>query len=298
MRGRLPRARRGQREPLRPPRAGPARRRRGGVRRVAPASATSVGLVALVDRARELALTHAPVTAAVGVGAGALVVGGLFLGLREPGPDPRPPPRRPGPGDVRVVPPAQPVPHRAAATGRPRLPRARGAAPPTGPPRAAGRAPARPGRCRAGRTGHGAGSGACSAAPAPAPAPAPGTGAGQRADRGRTVGAPRTRRSPAGPTAPTGQPSQPGPLQERSTPHQDGPRGLGDRRGPTPQTSVHGPRSGPRTLRAPAAGCAPDEPRSGAPARAVARRGDADRRPAPSAVTVTPGRAPPRSAGP
>jgi Putative zinc-finger len=71
-------------------------------------SATSVGLAALLDRARELALTHAPVTAAVGVGAGALVVGGLFLGLREPGPDPRPAPEATGSGDVRVAPHAQP----------------------------------------------------------------------------------------------------------------------------------------------------------------------------------------------
>ncbi len=172
-------------------------------------SATSVGLVALLDRARELALTHAPATAAVGVGAGALVVGGLFLGLREPGPDPRPAPEASGPGDVRVAPPAQPDRARAARRGPPASPSSRsGGGSPTGPPRAAGRAPAGP-------------AAAARAAPVTAPAPAParracsgsgacsGHGRGQRADRRRTVErAPRARGSPAGPTAPRGRASR------------------------------------------------------------------------------------------
>jgi RNA polymerase sigma factor (sigma-70 family) len=97
-------------------------------------AASSAGL-ALIGRVRDLVLAHAPATAA-GVGAGALVVGGLFLGSRAPGPEPRPvAPEASRPHDVRVAPHAQPTPppRPVRAAARPVQPA--GHASPVGRPR-------------------------------------------------------------------------------------------------------------------------------------------------------------------
>jgi RNA polymerase sigma factor (sigma-70 family) len=72
-------------------------------------AAASGGLLGLLGGARELVLTHSTATVAAGVGTGALVVGGLFVGLRAPDPDPRPAPEASGPSEVRIHPPAQPA---------------------------------------------------------------------------------------------------------------------------------------------------------------------------------------------
>jgi RNA polymerase sigma factor (sigma-70 family) len=200
-------------------------------------SATSVGLAALLDRARELALTHAPVTAAVGVGAGALVVGGLFLGLREPGPDPRPVPEATGSGDVRVAPHAQP--DRLQRGNRPASsPSAHpGADSPAGPPRpAVRRAPA--GAAPAGAAAAELAAPVTAPAPAPAPAltppPAPASGTGSGTGSEPTAAEPSNApQAPTKPSRPDGaevpsRPSRPSqPVLEASVTAR-----------PTPETSV------------------------------------------------------------
>jgi RNA polymerase sigma factor (sigma-70 family) len=106
------------------------------------AAASSAGLLVLLGRVRDLVLAHAPATAA-GVGAGALVVGGLFLGLRAPGPEPRPvAPDPSGPSDVRIAPHGQPAPPAkpVEAAARPVEPAAH--------PRPVGRPPRDPQRTR------------------------------------------------------------------------------------------------------------------------------------------------------
>jgi hypothetical protein len=70
----------------------------------------SGGLLGLLGGARELVLAHMPATAAAGVGAGALVVGGLFLAVRAPEPPPQPAvPEARAPGELRDGPPERPV---------------------------------------------------------------------------------------------------------------------------------------------------------------------------------------------